>query len=300
MNRKFYLILNPKARQISKDKSGFLESFEKHSIQIEDIFELGEPSKLKGELSKLDPKTSTILVASGDGAVSSVIDYFTYSDALVGIIPMGTANSFARSLGIPLELDSALEVIKNGYFTKIDLGKIGNDYFANTANIGISAAINQSVNDGAKGIFGRGAYLVSAVFHLMTAKGFDLIITDENKIKKYYRAVELLIANGKYQGGINLAPNASLNSSQINIRIIKSSFMSKYKLMIFWLGRMFEQHWFSDIIVDLEGKSFFVDTSPNLQVDIDGESSINTPFEISVAPKAINIIIQKNDYTKNY
>jgi YegS/Rv2252/BmrU family lipid kinase len=299
MQRKFYLIINPKARQISKDKSSFLENFGKHNIQIEEIFELGDPSLLKEQLSRLDPKASTILVASGDGAVSSVIDYFTYSDAIVGIIPMGTANSFARSLGIPLELDSALEVIKDSYFTQIDLGKIGNDYFANTANIGISAAINQSVNDGAKGIFGRSAYLASAFYHLMTAKGFDLVITDENKIKKNYRAVELLIANGKYQGGINLAPNASLKSSQINIRIIKSSFMSKYKLMIFWLGRVFGQHWFDDIIVDFEGKNFFVETVPDLQIDIDGESSINTPFAISVAPKAINIIIQKNELTKN-
>ncbi len=299
MQRKFYLIINPKARQILKDKSGFLENFEKHNIQIEDIFELNDPIKLKQQLSSIDPKCSTILVASGDGAVSSVIDYFTYSEALLGIIPMGTANSFARSLGIPLDLNSALEVIKENHFTQIDLGKIGDDYFANTANLGISAAINQSVNDSAKGIFGRSAYLMSAIYHLITAKGFDLVITDENKIKKVYRAVELLIANGKYQGGINLAPNASLKSSQINIRIIKSGFMSKYKLMMFWLGSFFGQHWYGDIIVDLEGKNFFVETVPSLQVDIDGESSVNTPFEVSVAPKAINIIIQKNELTKN-
>lgn len=299
MLKKYYLIFNPKARQIPKDTSDFLQTFKEYDIHIEDIFELGDPVKLRQQLSRIDSKSSIILVASGDGGVSSVIDYFTYSEVVVGIIPMGTANSFARSLGIPLELNDALKVIKDNHFTKIDLGKIGDDYFANTANLGISALINQSVNDDAKGIFGRGAYLISAIYHLITAKSFDLVITSENKIKKVFRGVELLIANGKYQGGINLAPNASLKSSQINLRIIKSSFMSKYKLMIFWLGRIFGQNWFEDIIVDLEGTSFFIETVPNLQVDIDGESSIKTPFEISIAAKAINIIIQKNDPTKN-
>ena len=115
-----------------------MKAFSRHDIKIEKIFELGDPNKLKKQLSTIDPKSSIILVASGDGAVSSVIDYFAYTDALVGIIPMGTANSFARSLEIPLELDDTLEVIKANYFTKIDLGKIGNDYFANTANIGLS------------------------------------------------------------------------------------------------------------------------------------------------------------------
>lgn len=298
MQKKYFLILNSKSRQVSKDKSDFLKAFSQHGIEIEKIFELADPNNLKKQLSTIDPKSSVILVASGDGAVSSVIDYFAYTEALVGIVPMGTANSFARSLGIPLELGDALDVIKANYYTQIDLGKIGNDYFANTANIGISSLINQSVNDSAKSIFGRGAYLFSAVYHLLFAKSFDLVITDENKSKHYFRSLELLIANGQYQGGVNLAPNASLKSSQINLRITKSGFMNKFKLMIFWLGRIFGQTWFEDIIEDFEGKSFLIETKPKLPVDIDGEGSINTPFEISIAPKAINIIIKENASTK--
>ncbi|MBC7472273.1 MAG: YegS/Rv2252/BmrU family lipid kinase [candidate division SR1 bacterium] len=294
MQRKYFLILNSKSRKVSKDKSGFLKALSQHGIEIERIFELSDSNNLKKQLSTINPKSSIILIASGDGAVSSVIDYFVYTEALVGIIPMGTANSFARSLGIPSELNDALEVIKANYFTQIDLGKIGNDYFANTANIGISSLINQSVNDSTKSIFGRSAYLFSAVYHLLFAKSFDLVITDENKSKNYFRSVELLIANGQYQGGINLAPNASLKSSQINLRIVKAGFMSKFKLLVFWLGRVFGQTWFKDIIVDLEGKSFLIETKPKLRVDIDGEGGIATPFEISIAPKAINIIIKEN------
>jgi YegS/Rv2252/BmrU family lipid kinase len=293
MQKKYYLILNPKSRQISKDKEGFLRAFADHDIRIEKTFQLNNSDNLKVFLAEIEPQSSVVLVASGDGTVSAVIDYFAYTEALVGIIPMGTANSFARSLGIPLDLTESLKVIKSNYYKDIDLGKIGDDYFANTANIGISALINQSVDNNAKSVFGRGAYLLSVFYHLIFAKSFELTITDENKKKHSYKCVEVLIANGKYQGGINLAPKASLENNQIHIRVIKSSFMSKFKLMIFWLGRVFEKTWFDDIVVDFEGKRFLVESNPKLQIDIDGEVGIKTPFNVSVAPKAIKIITKK-------
>jgi YegS/Rv2252/BmrU family lipid kinase len=293
MPKKYYLILNPKARQISKDKEGFLKVFADNDIKIEKVFELKKSNNLEKFLSQIEPESSVILVASGDGAVSSVVDHLAYTEALIGIIPMGTANSFARSLGIPLDLVESLNVIKANYHTKIDLGKIGDDYFANTANIGISALINQSVDNNAKSVFGRGAYLLSVLYHLVFAKSFKLTITDQNNKKHKFKSVEVLIANGKYQGGVNLAPDASLKNNQIHIRVIKSSFMSKFKLMIFWLGRVFEKTWFDDIVVDFRGESFFVESRPQLRIDVDGESGINTPFEVSVAPKAIQIIIKK-------
>jgi YegS/Rv2252/BmrU family lipid kinase len=293
MQKKYYLILNPNARQISNDNEGFLKVFADQGIKIEKVFELKKSNNLEKFLSEIEPESSIILVASGDGAVSSVIDHFAYTEAIIGIIPMGTANSFARSLGIPLDLVESLSIIKSNNCVEIDLGKIGDDYFANTANIGISALINQSVDNYAKSVFGRGAYLLSVIYHLIFAKSFGITITDKNNKKHSYKCVEVLIANGKYQGGVNLAPDASLKNNQIHLRIIKSSFMSKFKLMIFWIGRVFEQTWFEDIIVDLKGESFFVETKPILQIDIDGEASVKTPFELSVAPKAIKIITKK-------
>jgi len=58
---------------------------------------------------------------------------------VLGILPLGTGNSFARTLGIPLTIEGAADVIAYGKVADIDLGKIDHDYFANIASLGFSA-----------------------------------------------------------------------------------------------------------------------------------------------------------------
>src|SRR3546814_7069349 len=62
---------------------------------------------------------------------------FVDKDCIFALLPLGTANSFARTLGIPLDLPGAVDVIANGRRARIDLGAINNDYFANVAAIGL-------------------------------------------------------------------------------------------------------------------------------------------------------------------
>jgi diacylglycerol kinase family enzyme len=89
-----------------------------------------------------------VIVGGGDGTLSSNIDYFKDRDTVFAILPLGTANSFARSLHMPLDLDGAVEVIAHGEPSRIDLGCINGDYFGNSAAIGLSPLIAKSVLQG--------------------------------------------------------------------------------------------------------------------------------------------------------
>jgi hypothetical protein len=73
------------------------------------------------------------------------------------LLPLGTANSFARTLGIPLDLDGAIDVIANGASARIDLGAIDGDYFANAAAMGLSPMIAETVPHKLKRYLGRSA-----------------------------------------------------------------------------------------------------------------------------------------------
>lgn len=85
-----------------------------------------------------------IIIGGGDGTISSVVDHFAYADVVFGILPLGTANSFARMLSIPLQLDAAVDVLSQGKLVDINLGKINDDYFANGAAIGLPAILARS------------------------------------------------------------------------------------------------------------------------------------------------------------
>ena len=85
-----------------------------------------------------------IIIGGGDGSISSVVDHFAYTSVVFGVLPLGTANSFARTLGIPLDLTGAIDVLVNGKVADVDLGKINEDYFANGSSIGMPAIVGRA------------------------------------------------------------------------------------------------------------------------------------------------------------
>ena len=86
---------------------------------------------------------SLVIVGGGDGTISRIVDYFAHKELVLGVLPLGTGNSFARSLGIPIMLDGAVDVIASGKVADVNLGKVGDLYFANIATIGLSVDIGR-------------------------------------------------------------------------------------------------------------------------------------------------------------
>src|SRR3546814_12283587 len=102
-----------------------------------------------------------VIVGGGDGSLSCTVDDVVDRDCVFALLPLGTANSFARTLGIPLDLDGAIRTIATGRRRRIDLGMIDGDYFANAAAIGLSPMIGDSVPHKLQKYLGRVGYLSS-------------------------------------------------------------------------------------------------------------------------------------------
>ncbi|NDU79681.1 diacylglycerol kinase, partial [Actinomadura sp. DSM 109109] len=120
-----------------------------------------------------------IIVGGGDGSLSSAVDYLVGKDTVFALLPLGTANSFARSMNIPLDLEGAIDVIANGVRRRVDLGMIDDDYYANNAAIGIAPQIAESVPHWLKGTFGKAGYLFWAARVLISYKPFTVVVNGE-------------------------------------------------------------------------------------------------------------------------
>ena len=95
-----------------------------------------DPSRLPDVIKDLVHRgCKFIIVGGGDGTVSSIVDALAYQDVVLGLLPLGTGNSFARTLGLPLSLQGAIEVVVQGKVADIDLSKVDGDYFANVASL---------------------------------------------------------------------------------------------------------------------------------------------------------------------
>jgi YegS/Rv2252/BmrU family lipid kinase len=228
-----------------------------------------------------------IILGGGDGTISSVVDHFAYTSVVFGVLPLGTANSFARTLGIPLDLTGAIDVLVNGKVANIDLGKINEDYFANGSSIGMPAIVGRATPHSLKKWLGRGAYGLVAAYKFMRFAPFRCIVT-VNGQQTSFQAFDVLIASGGYQGGVLVAREATPYDGKIVIRVLKGS--SKWALAKKWariaLGVPFGP---SDLEV-IRVPELTIDTVPQQYVAVDGEVITQTPIRVSVAREALHLM----------
>ena len=228
-----------------------------------------------------------IIIGGGDGTISSVVDHFAYTSVVFGVLPLGTANSFARTLGIPLDLAGAIDVLVNGKVANIDLAKINEDYFANGSSIGMPAIVGRATPHSLKKWLGRGAYGLVAAYKFIRFVPFRCIVT-VNGQQTSFQAFDVLIASGGYQGGVLVAREADPRDGKIVIRILKGP--SKWALAKKWariaLGVPFGP---SDLEV-IRVPELTIDTVPQQYVAVDGEVIAQTPIRVSVAREALHLM----------
>lgn len=225
-----------------------------------------------------------IIVGGGDGTISSVADHFAYADVVLGLLPLGTANSFARTIGVPLDLAGAIDVVLNGKVADVDLGKINEDYFANGSSIGMPAIVGRATPHMLKKWLGRGAYALVALSKFVGYKPFRCIVTINGE-QVSFDAIDVRIANGTFQGGVLVAPEASPDDGKIVIHILRGP--SKWTLASQWARLTLGLPFVPANVEVLKAAEMTIDTVPKQHVAIDGEVTAQTPIRVSAAREAL-------------
>ena len=247
-----------------------------------------DPKKLEAVVRDvLSAKPDLLILGGGDGTVSGLVDLMVGHDVVLGVLPLGTANSFARTLGIPLTVEGAIEVIKAGHMRRIDLGMIDRDYFANCAAMGISPQIAETVPHGLKKVLGKIGYAGWAAYQFGRFKPFTLWIDDGEK-KRKMRVVEVRISNGPYHGGTWLVDEASVSSGEIVVQAVRGHY--KRKLVQNWAASFFSLKQRHYDTISFSGKKLTIDTEPRLPISIDGEVLAHTPVTARVAAGIIQVM----------
>jgi YegS/Rv2252/BmrU family lipid kinase len=269
------------------------ESFDKaaaalreRGVELVDAILLKDPSTCKQVVAEAVDRAPMVIVGGGDGTLSSTIDYFKDRETVFAILPLGTANSFARALGIPLDLEGAVDVIANGRCRKIDLGCINGDYFGNSAAIGLSPMIARTVPSKLKKSLGRVGYGLWAAKMAVGFRPFRVTIREGRSTATLW-ATEVRIANGGYFGGVELVEKAELDSGEMIVQIVTGR--SSGNLAKSWFSTMLRLRHRDQWQAEIRSKKLRLETDPVMDVTIDGEIATRTPVLITVAPKAVAI-----------
>ncbi len=254
-------------------------------VTIDAAHALDDPSRLSATVkAAVATGTPMVIVGGGDGSLSSSVDHLVGKDCVFALLPFGTANSFARSTGIPLNLAGAVDVIANGRRARIDLGMIDKDYYANCAAIGLAPLIAETIPHLLKRYLGRVGYLSWVVVSLYRFKAFTLIVDGEAM-----EATEVRIANGPFQGGAELVDDAHPESGEIVVQAVRGR--TRFGLLKSWSASLLRLPSRKLTTREFHGREMRIETIPPLPISIDGEVLAHTPVTARVAAGVIEMAL---------
>ncbi len=231
-----------------------------------------------------------IVVAGGDGTLTHVVGEFAHTGSVLGVLPLGTGNSFARSLGIEPQVESAVAAIVDGTCRRVDLGRVNKTYFANFSTLGLSADISVATSDKLKGAIGSAAYAVAGIRPLLTHRPFECRIRwGRNRLD--LRTHQVIVANGRFFGTTPILPDATIDDGELALFTTAgtSTWDVAKSFVAMFAGKQIDlrdAHYFSAPKIKIK-------TSPRVALAIDGDVIGRTPARFSVAPRALRVMVPR-------
>jgi YegS/Rv2252/BmrU family lipid kinase len=159
----------------------------------------------------------TAVAFGGDGLVGAVAGALCESDGVLGVLPGGRGNDFARTLRIPLDAVAACDVLHTGTVRELDLGQVGERPYIGIASCGFDSGVNRIANE-ARFVPGGLVYAYGLVRALATWKPATFTIEFDGQPPRTVTGYSVAAANSKFYGaGMMLAPTASLQDGRLEI-----------------------------------------------------------------------------------
>ena len=230
-----------------------------------------------------------IVVCGGDGTLNEILPAVAGSRAAVGVLPCGTANDFARALGIPLRPRPALRNLLEGREVHLDLGACGDRYFCTVAGCGFDAEVSEAMREGLRPP-GTAGYLLSALGHLFRFEPAEITATgDFGRVETEVMLVAVAITRS-YGGGLRIAPGADPGDGRFDVVIVRAV---ARRTVLAMLPRLFRGGHVRHPAVRIERSSFLqIETAGAPRpLYADGEPLGETPVTLRVAPGSLRAMV---------
>ncbi|QTP56270.1 diacylglycerol kinase family lipid kinase [Billgrantia sulfidoxydans] len=174
-----------------------------------------------------------VLVAGGDGSVNLAASICIEHGAVLGVLPSGTANDFARNLGLPDDPVAVCRVALGAHTAKVDVAWINGQLYLNVAHIGLGTVPAREASPREKKLLGRFSYLVTLARKLGVQRGFQGRIEGDDQAVEG-RWLTIAIASGAYFGGGHGIAGARIDDGQLDIVAVRQR--AWFRLLLSYLA----------------------------------------------------------------
>ena len=242
-----------------------------------------------------EENTDLMLISGGDGTVNECISAMCEKglDIPLMILPLGTANDFANSAGIPSNVEECLALLETGSLSYIDVGKANDEYFINVCNMGLFSGVSHNVEPELKKKFGRLAYYFKGLEEIQNLQAMDITLTVDGEVLEDQYLL-ILVFNGKGAGGMfKIAKNADIKDGKFDVICIKNVKIFEVPALMF---KVIQGEHLKDVNVDyLTGSHIKIQChnqeENHFVTDVDGEEGPSLPMEIEVLSEKIMVYL---------
>lgn len=235
----------------------------------------------------VDNGVPLVIVGGGDGTIRAVLPAVARREVVLGILPLGTANNFARSVGLPMDLAGAVDVIADGREIVVDLGLINGKHFANNLSIGDPRTVINATPSSVKRWLGAFAYVLYEAEFILRQRLFCCTVTTGEGSTRFLTR-HLMAMNGAHLGTRPIAPDARLDDGLLDLFALAS--LSRWQGFRFWTRFILGRHLRDPELRRFRVARATITTDPPRSVIVDGERGPTTPVEVSVDVGALRVM----------
>lgn len=288
------LIVNTRSRVGRHAAASALDSLGLLGVPVEAAYALDDASRIRETVrGALADGHDLIVLGGGDGSVGSAAGVLAGGEAVLGVLPLGTANDFARTLGIPFELGAACATVADGVVAGADLGLAGDHHYVNVASVGLGSAVAETVSPRLKRAVGPLAYPFAAVRAYLDHEPFEAAFAfpdGDHESVAMDGLIHVAVGNGRYYGGgMIVAPDSAIEDHALDVYAVEAAAAPDLARIAWGLrtGNFVRDervhHWRTGRVR--------IFTDPQLPINLDGELVCRTPRTFSVLPDALKVLV---------
>jgi diacylglycerol kinase (ATP) len=264
-------------------------------VEEVDVHRVDGGTQLPGALAEaVGAEPDLVVVGGGDGTVGCAAALLAHTRATLGVLPLGTANDFARTLEIPSALPAAVDTLLSGKVVDIDLGRVNGSVFLNVASLGLSVGVTRRLTPRLKRRLGQLAYpaatLAAYRHHRPFAARLEL---GDGSVLELDDLMQVAVGNGRhYGGGLTVSPSASIDDHLLDVYAIEKGRLRDHVSVARLLrsGHLIEH----ERVHHLTTRSLRVVTDEPLDVNLDGELAATTPATFEVDRNALHVVVPQH------
>lgn len=260
-------------------------------LEVRCTWEGGDAARFAQEA--MNDGVDVLVAGGGDGTINEIVNGVLAADTspgmAIGILPLGTANDFARGCGLPLDPYEALKLASEGEPFVIDIPSANGVFFANVASGGFGAEVTVGTSPQLKKAIGGGAYALTGIVTAAKMEPYAgrVVAADESAEGSF---IAMAVGNARQAGGgIQVTPNAFLDDGLMDVMFI-ADFQTKELGLVINEFKDFTNAG-NQFVHYRQVPGFEVEVSGKLPINLDGEPHSWEHITFEILPRCLPVIL---------